>query len=78
MNINKSKFQVMTKYEIMTYFYYVFFLVNRSRIVPNVQVGGPTSVGCVTVRRGGQGRSVIVTRGGLRRRPVVQRQGRVI
>ena len=68
----------MTKYDIMTYFYYEFFFVNRSRIVPNVQVGGPTSVGFVTVRRDGQGRSVIVTREGPRRRPVAQRQGRVI
>ena len=76
--LNKSKYKVLTKYEIINYFYYVFFLVNRSRIVPNVQVGGLTSVGFVTVRRDGQGRSVIVTREGLRRRPVAQRQGRVI
>ena len=75
--MNKSKYKVMTKYDIINYFYYVFFLVNRSPTVPNVQVGGSASVGCVTVRRGGPGRSVIVTREGPRRRPVAQWQGRV-
>ena len=68
----------MTKYDIITHLYCVFFLVNRSPTVPNVLVGEPTSVGCVTVRRDGPGRSVIVTRGGPRRRHVVQWQGRVI
>ena len=53
------------------------FILHRSPTVPNVQVGGSASVGCVTVRRGGPGRSVIVTREGPRRRPVAQWQGRV-
>ena len=78
MYLNYSETRVMTKYDIITHLYCVFFLVNRSPIVPNVPVGGPTSVGFVTVRRGGPGRSVIVTREEPRRRPVVQRQGRVI
>ena len=51
--------------------------MHRSPTVPNVPVGGPTSVGCVTARRGGPGRSVNVTREGPRRRPVAQWQGRV-
>lgn len=58
---------------LINYFIYLQF---RNQTVRDVTREGRTSVGCVTVMRGGQVTAVSVTRGDQRRKHVGQRRGK--